>query len=150
MKKIYLILALILLTACSKPTAKETPILQVMNEITSEIEIPEISEEDLTDQKNAEKYGISTDSIIDGIACYSNADNNADKIIIVRAKEQKEIEGIEKALSAELTAAASAWEGNETESKKIEKAILKTKDDCIIMAISDKIEEIERIFDKNI
>lgn len=150
MKKIFYVLALILLTACSKPTAKETPISQVMNEIKAEITIPESIEEDLLDQKNAEKYGISTNSITDGIACYSTADGNSDKIIIARAKEQKEIENIEKALAAELSAASAAWKNNETESKKIDDALIKTKDDCIILAISDEIDKIERIFDKNI
>ncbi len=150
MKKIFYILTLILLTGCSKPTAKETPISQVMNNIKSEISMAEGVEEDLSKQKNAEKYGISTTSITDGMAYFSTAEGNSDKIIIARAKEQKEVENIEKALSAELTAVTAAWKNNETESKKIEKALLKTKDDCIILAISDEIDKIERIFDKNI
>lgn len=150
MKKILFILILTLLTACNKPTAKETPLTQVMQEIEQNISMPQYVDEDLTEQKNAEKYGISTDSLTEGFAIVSTADNTADKIIIVRAKEKSEVENLEKAIAAELTAITLAWENNETESKKIENALMKTKDDCIILAISDEFDKIERIFDKNI
>lgn len=150
MKKIFYILALILLAACSKPTARETPLYQVMSEIEAEVTVLQCVDEDLSNQKNAEKYGISSASIKDGIACYSTAEGISDKIILVRANKHEDIENIEKALSSQLTASAAAWNNNETESKKIEKALLKTKDDCVILAISDEIDKIERIFDKNI
>lgn len=150
MKKLIILFMLSFLTACTKPTAKETPLSEVMLEIKEAVSMSEAAEEDLSDQKSAEKLGISTQSINDGIAYYSTAESNSDKVILVRAKTKEDIEKLEQALSAELTATTSAWKDNDTESKKIENSLLKTKDDCVILAISDKIDKIEEIFDKNL
>lgn len=150
MKKIMLILALLSLTACMKPSAKETPLKEVMNEISKSIELENPVTEDLSEQKNSKKYGISTEAIVDGVAYYSTSEEKSDKIILVRAKTKEDIEKLEQALSAQLTAASSAWRDNPEESKKAENGVLKTKDDCVILAISDKTKEIEEIFDKNL
>lgn len=150
MKKIIFLLAFIVLAGCSKPSANERPISEVISVIKGEINMEESMEEDLSDQKNAEKYGISTNSITDGIAYYSTAEGKSDKVILVRASSQEEVENIEQALSSELTASTAAWENNEEESKKIEKGLLKTKDDCVILAISDEVDKIEKIFDESL
>ncbi len=150
MKKILYLLILSILAGCSKPKAAETPISEVMDIIKAEAGIESAAEENLSDQKNAEKYGISVNSITDGIAYYSTAQGKSDKVILVRAVSKEETENIEQALSSELTSVTAAWENNEEESKKIEKSLLKTKDDCVILAISDNIDKIEEIFDKNL
>lgn len=150
MKKLLYMAVILMLTGCSKPIAKETPISKVMEEISENVNISSPVEEDLTIQKNAEKFGISTQSIKDGIAYYTTSKDKSDKIIIVRASSQEEVENLEQALSAELTSSKKAWKENENESTKVENALFKTRDDCIILAINENIEEIEEIFDKNL
>ena len=150
MKKITYISILLLLTGCFKPQAKETPISEIMSDIKANIEISMAVEENLKEQKSAEKYGLSSDIIKEGIAYYSTDENSSDKIIMVRAASDDDVENIENALSNHMTATKSAWKNNENESKKTENGLLKTKDDCILLSISSKNDIIEEIFVKNL
>ncbi|MGN1317488.1 MAG: DUF4358 domain-containing protein [Lachnospirales bacterium] len=146
MKKILFIILALIMTGCQKPSASEVPIEEVIKEIKTQIIMTNAVEENLKNQKSAEKYGISTNSIIDGISYYSTDNNKSDKVILVRAKNKDEIQNLERALESVLISTTASWEENEEESKKIEKALLKTKDDCVILAISDEVDKIENIF----
>jgi lipoprotein len=150
MKKFIYLFLLLALTGCNKPTANETPTSEIIEDIKSELNLTDAVEEDLTIQKNAEKYGISTNSIIDGNAYYSTSGNKSDKVILVRASSQSEVDNLEEALAAEKNASISAWKHIEGENEKTENSLLKTKDDCVILAICDKVDKIEEIFDKKL
>ena len=82
-----------------------------------------------------------------GDANNTEDEDKSDKIIIVKASSKDTIENIERALSSEIVGITDSWKENDQESKKIENHIFKTKDVYVIMAISDKSEEIEKIFD---
>lgn len=101
----------------------------------------------LKTQELANRYGISTDDLTDGVVYYSTNENISDCIIIAVAKDKSNLEAIERALSSEIIGLSDSFKNNDAESKKIENHLFKTKDLVVILAISDYIEEIENIFD---
>lgn len=148
MKKIILLLSFILLTGCSKPQSNNTPLINILNEMKVVAEFNNAQTADLKNQKTAAQYGINSDSISEGYVYYSTDKDSSDEVIIVRASSQKEIEEIEKAISTELSAKTTAWQNNEKESKKIENHIMRTIGDCVLLAIGEKSEEIDHVFNQ--
>ena len=151
MKSKYLLLSLVLLlTACSKPESKGTPVADIMSQIQATTNFTSPVTEDLSNQKSAESIGISPDDISEGILYYSSDESKVDKVILVKAKKQDSIEPLENALGAEIIGLTDSWSNNDTESKKIEQHLLKTKDDYIILAVADNVDNIEKIFDSQV
>ena len=150
MRRSVCILAMLLLFGCSKPEAKDTSMETIINDIRTSINISNYTQEDLTDQKNAEKYGISSEIIKEGYALYSNDKSLSDKIILVRAAKDEDIDILEEALSAQKMISSTAWGENEDEFEKVKDGVLMTKGDCILLAISDDAKEIKEIFSKNL
>ncbi len=133
---------------CGKVKSKDMALKEVLEEIKVIAEFENTHTEDLTNQKIAAQYGIDPTSISEGYVYYTANESSADEVIIVRAASQKETENVEKAVSAELSAKSEAWKNNEKESSKIEKHILKTIDDCVLLAIGDRAMEIEQVFNQ--
>lgn len=151
MKSKYLLLSLVLLlTACSKPESKGTPVADIMSQIQATTNFTSPVTEDLSNQKSAESIGISPDDISEGILYYSSDESKVDKVILVKAKKQDRIEPLENALGAEIIGLTDSWSNNDAESKKIEQHLLKTKDDYIILAVADNVDNIEKIFDSQV
>ena len=151
MKSKYLLLSLVLLlTACSKPESKGKPVADIMSQIQATTNFTSPVTEDLSNQKSAESIGISPDDISEGILYYSSDESKVDKVILVKAKKQDSIEPLENALGSEIIGLTDSWSNNDTESKKIEQHLLKTKDDYIILAVADNVDNIEKIFDSQV
>lgn len=148
MKLKYFIIITLLLTGCQKPESKNPEVIDVINLIAKNVTIENGETKDLKQDKNAEEFGVATEDISEGIVYYSTVSDKVDKVILVKAASEDSIENIETALSAELIEITSFWENNDTENKKIEKHLLKTKDDYVILAIADEVEQIEMIFDR--
>ena len=147
MKKLLFFILFILLVGCSKDTLPNISSEFILNNITKKISFDNPIEENLKDQSVAERYGIAPKDIENGVVYYTQDEDKSDKIIIVKASSKDTIENIERALSSEIVGITDSWKENDQESKKIENHIFKTKDVYVIMAISDKSKEIEKIFD---
>lgn len=148
MKKFIFILLLILLTGCSKPQSADTPLSEVLEEIKVIAEFENTKTDDLKNQKAAAEYGIDPSAINEGYVYYTTDEDKADEIIIARASSQSEVENVEKAISAELNTKTEAWKNNERESEKLENHVMRTIDDCVILAIGDKAKEIDQVFNQ--
>lgn len=136
------------LTSCTKNKSKDVSVENVMKELKSTANFKNGEEEDITDLDIAERYGISPNDVKEGTLYYSEDENSADKIVLVKAKEQDSVENIERALGNEVVGLTDAWEGNATESKKVEEHVLKTKDKFVILIVGDNAKKIEEKFDK--
>ena len=147
MKKLLFFILFILLVGCSKDTLPNISSEYILNNITKKISFDNPIEENLKDQSVAERYGIAPKDIENGVVYYTEDEDKSDKIIIVKASSKDTIENIERALSSEIVGITDSWKENDQESKKIENHIFKTKDVYVIMAISNKSKEIEKIFD---
>lgn len=147
MKKLLFFISFILLVGCSKDILPNISSEYILNNITKKVSFDNAIEENLKDQSVAERYGIAPKDIENGVVYYTKDEDKSDKIIIVKASSKDTIENIERALSSEIVGITDSWKENDQESKKIEKHIFKTKDVYVIMAISDKSKEIEKIFD---
>jgi len=102
--------------------------------------------DDLKDIKTAQQYGISIDDIEDGFV-YSTKNENSDKIILAKTKGGSSVENIEKAIANEVSGLISSWEDNASESKKLNDHVLKTKDNYVILIISENSANLEDEFD---
>lgn len=147
-KKLILIFSILCLIGCNKVKSKDIPLKEVLEEIKVVAEFENTHTEDLTNQKTAAQYGIDATSISEGYVYYSTNDYSADEVIIVRAASKKDVENVEKAVGAELSAKTEAWKNNENESSKIENHIMKTIGDCVLLAIGDRAIEIEQVFNQ--
>lgn len=148
MKKILLFLILVFsLAGCSKNKVKSVPIQNIISSIESKYPINNSIKEDLKQQDIAERYGISSDDIEEGIVYYTKDKDKADKIIIIKAKGKENIESIERAISSEIVGMGDAWKNNESEAKKVDNHLFKTKETYVIYCVSDNAEEIVKIFD---
>lgn len=151
MKKVVLFIFLIfLLAGCSKKESKNADISEVMDNIKSAVKLDKSKQEDITSLETAERYGLSPDDIEEGSVYYTSDENKSDKIILIKAKNKDAVENIEKALAAEIVGLNETWGSNDKEARKVENHLLKTRDDYIILAVSDDVEKIENIFDEKI
>lgn len=148
MKKIILITALLCLLGCNAVKSKDIALSKILEEIKVVAEFDNGVTIDLKNQKNAAEYGIDSTAISEGYAYYSNNASVSDQIILVRAGSEKDVSDVEKAVSNELSVKKDAWKNNPVESKKIESCVLKTIDDCVILAIGDRANEIEAVFNQ--
>lgn len=148
MKKLFIFsFFILLLIGCSKETLPDISSEYILNNITKKVSFDNPVQEDLTEQSIAERYGIAPNDIENGVVYYTKDEDKSDKIIIAKASSKDTIENIERALASEIVGITDSWKDDSVESKKIENHIFKTRDIYVIMAISDKSKEIEKIFD---
>ena len=149
-KKILIPVVLLLLFGCSIPENKDVSVEKVMDAITQSVTMPYMTEEYLDDPKTAERYGINSNSIDQGIVCRSTDKEYSDEVIIVEAAEKENVEELERAFAAEITGLTDAWAENDRETKKIDNNLLKTKGKYIILAVGNDTDKIEKIFDESV
>lgn len=148
MKKILFYLCLIFLfVGCSKEEINDVSVYDIIYNIEKKYPNEDAIKEDLLNQDVAERFGISPSDIEEGVVYHTNKGNSADEIIIVKAKDKSEIEGIERGISAEIVGIGDSWKGNEKEAKKIDNHIFKTIGTYVILCVSDDAEDIVKIFD---
>lgn len=147
----FLILTLIfistLFSACTKKESKNVSVSSVIDKMKETASFDEEIEKDITDLEILERYGISADDVGEGKVYYSKNENKSDEIILIKAKNKDAVENIERALSSEIVGLSNTWKSDETELKKVENHILKTRDDFILLVIGENPKEIEKIFD---
>ena len=120
---------------------------EVAQKLAENGNIPSPQYLDLNQKENAEKYLLATEDIEEGIAVNSQSMEQADKIILVKANDTKTVQDVERSLGAVLVGLTTTWENNDTENKKVEEHVLKTKDKYVLLYVGEKNEEAEKIFD---
>jgi len=150
MKKTLFLFILLLLTSCKKEEAADIPVKDLLSSMKSEVDFQNTKTEDITSIETAQRYGISTDDVEEGYVYYTTDETKPDKIIIIKAKDTDAVEDVQRSLSAEIVGLKKTWESNDTESKKIENHLFKTKDKYIILSVAENNSKIENIFDSKL
>lgn len=138
----------ILLTGCQKTNGVDSDVafLDIQNKLISNANFQNSETKNLKDINTAQQYGVSIDNIKEGVV-YTSNNETSDRIILVKAKGGPATENIEKALANEVAGLLSAWESNSSEMKKLNNHVLKTKDDYVVLIISENSDTLENDFD---
>jgi len=155
MKKLLIAAAGLLLlfaAGCAKVETSGISIQELMDEVKTEVDFDNAKTEDLTDKQVAARYGINPDNIKEGLVYHSTDEDNADVIVLVRAKDRKATEQIESAFSRERLRLSDIWDGkhgenDRSQNKKIEKHIRKTRGEYVALIVCEKAKEVVKIFD---
>lgn len=155
MKKYILLVYVVVFTtfltvSCSKPKSKDVSAEQVFNKVLSAANIESAQTADLTEQENAEQYGLSTDDYDEGFAAFSENPDKADKLIVIKSKDKQSVEDVEKSISSFIVGLNTTWKSIDTEANKVENHVFKTKDLFVLLYVGEKNENIEKIFDNEI
>ncbi len=142
-----LIISIFIFAGCQNSKSENNIVFSDMRDkLISTANFDNPSTEDLKDINTAQRYGISIDDIEEGFV-YSTKNENSDKIILAKTKGGASVENIEKAIANEVSGLISSWEDNVSESKKLKDHVLKTKDNYVILIISDDSAKLEDEFD---
>lgn len=150
MRILLIIVFSIFLSACTAKVDSHVKVSEVMDSIKSEVYFENAIEEDMKSIDIAERHGISVEDIEEGSVYYTKSAENADKVILLKAKDEDSVEVIEHALNAEIIGLKNTWKKHDTESKKVDEHILKTRGNYVILIVSDDAEQIEKIYDEKI
>lgn len=150
MKKIILIAIILALTACTKDKTETADIStkELLSMLREDMNLENVKTEDITTLETAERYGISPDDVEEGYVYYTTNDTKADKLIILKAKDNDTLENVQRALSSEIVGLNDTWKNDETQRSKIENHLFKTKDKYVILAITENADNLEEKFDK--
>ncbi len=145
---LFIIVSSLLFSGCGKNTDKNNNInfLELQTSLTSKANFENSQIEDLKNITTAQKYGIATDDIEEGFVYFTN-NEKPDRIIMTKTKGGPSSENIEKSLANEVSGLMSAWKDTPAEATKLEEHVLKTKDNYVILIISENSAELEDIFD---
>lgn len=153
-KKLFtIILTFIIFTGCSLKSddTKETVSTgEIINKLSSVAGFNETVTENIKEIETASQLGISPGDIEEGFICTPTQPPQSeipDKIILVKAKDEASLENIEKALQSEMSGINSAWEEDTVNKEKIENHILKTKNNFVLLAITEEYDMLEKTFD---
>ena len=116
-----------------------------MMEETADYSVP--AEKNLLLGKTAVEYGISTDSIEEGIVYYDADPKNTSEIIIITAKDKDKAISIEQTLVSVKTDFVKALENDPSQIEKSRNIILRMTGKTCILILNDNAEELEKIFE---
>ena len=138
----------ILLVGCSSKETKEPSISEIKKNIEDSVDISEMEKKD---EKSLEKlYEIKGDEIEDFILYTANSNIKSNELLILKAKDEKEISNIKDKISTRIESQSKNFKDYlPDEYYLIEKHVLEVKDKYIIFAISEESETIEDIFIKS-
>lgn len=153
-KKLFtIIFTFVIFTGCSLKSSdnKETvSVGEIINKLSSVAGFEETVTENVKEIETASQLGISPGDIEEGFICTPTPKSQneiPDKIILVKAKDEASLENVEKALQDEMNGINSAWEEDTVNKEKIENHILKTKDNYVLLAITEEYDMLEKTFD---
>lgn len=143
-----IIISFFIFTGCGKNTDKSNNInfLELQSSLTTKANFENSQTEDLKNITTAQKYGIATDDIEEGFVYFTN-NEKPDRIILAKTKGGPSAENVENSLSNEVSGLITAWKDNPTEASKLEEYVLKTKEDYVILIISENSAKLEDEFD---
>jgi len=148
MLKIFLslIISVSLFTGCGKTKSTNINFTELQASLISKAAFENSQTENLKDITTAQKYGLAIDDIEEGFAYLTN-NENSDRIILAKTKGSSSSENVEKSLANEVSGLIATWEDNTSESKKLQEHVLKTKENYVILIISENSAELEDEFD---
>lgn len=153
-KKLFtIILTSIIFTGCSLKSDdnKESASAgEIINKLSSVAGFDETVTENVKEIETASQLGISPEDIEEGFICTPTKPPQSeipDKIILIKAKDEATLENIEKALQSEMSGINSAWKEDTVNKEKIENHILKTKNNFVLLAITEEYDMLEKTFD---
>ncbi len=153
MKKILLIcnllIVVLIFSSCAKKESTNVAVSDLMDRIKKEAAMKEPKEEDMKELKTAENYGISLDDVDEGKVLYSEDPKDADRIIVIKAKDESALQNIERAMTSQVISLSNTWGSNDKkEFEKVENHIVKSRGNYCIMIVSEKADEVKKIFDE--
>ena len=145
---VSLIIISSLLAGCKKNTDTNVAFNDLQNNLIEKANFKNTELENLKDITIAQEYGIATEDIESGFV-YSSKNETADKLILVKAKDNEAIEKVEKALANKVSGLISTWSDTPSESEKLKEHVLKTKDNFVLLVVSENSEVLEDEFDNH-
>ncbi|HDR8072308.1 TPA: DUF4358 domain-containing protein [Bacillus cereus] len=102
------------------------------------------------DSKKLQKlYNINTDEIESFVLYTAPTNIKADEITVIKVKDMQNVENIKEKISSRIEKKSKSFKDYlPDEYFLIEKHVLKTKDNYILLAISKDADKIEKTFDK--
>ena len=149
MLKIFLslLISVSLFSGCGKSNENsDINFSELQSSLISKADFENSIMENLKDITTAKKYVLAIDDIEEGFAYLTN-NENSDRIILAKTKGGPSAENVEKSLGNEIAGLIATWEDDTKESKKLKEHVLKTKENYVILIISDNSAELEDEFD---
>jgi len=142
-----------ILAGCAKKEASGIKVAEVMDRMKSRAMFENGKTEDMTSFEIAQRYGIDSENITEGLVYYNSDKDSADAIVLVKVKDKKVTEKIENALGREVTRLSDVWEGRKDEngaaqSKKIDRHVRKTRGDYVVLVICEEVKGVVKVFDE--
>jgi len=144
------VIVLALLTGCSSKntTAKEPSIDEIDQNINEAVDISNMVKSD--SNKLEKLYDINTEEVEDFKLYTAKTNIEANELLILKVKDQKDIEDIKEDINDRIETQTSSFKDYlPDEYYLIEKNVLKSNGNYIIFVISEEAEKIESIFDES-
>lgn len=94
-------------------------------------------------------YNINADEVESFVLYTAPTNIKADEIVVMKVKDKKNVESIKKKISNRVEKKSRSFKDYlPDEYFLIEKHVLKTKDNCILLAISKDADKVEKTFDE--
>lgn len=141
-------LGMLTLSGCEKKESKNAQVSEVLSKMKETVKLSSEKEESLKNIEVARRYGINPNDVEEGFVYHSEDEKQPDRIVLVKAKNKTVLEHIERALAAEVISMKDTWQDEKEQSKKVSGHVLKTRDVYVLLVVSDKSKEAEKIFDE--
>lgn len=143
------LLSLFIIAGCSQNqgTSKNPSVAEIRDQIAKSVDISELKEQREDDL--ATLYNIDAEDIEESVIYIAPTNLEADELTILKVKEGADVAEIKDRIGQRVEQQANSFKDYLPEEYDlIEKHVLKSKGNYILLAISEKADEIEDIFDK--
>jgi len=137
------------LTGCSgkKEEAKNLSAVEIGEKIKQAVNLDEMKEGD--NDKLQKLYDISADEIENFVLYVAPTNLKADEVAVIKVKDANDVESVKEKLSKRVEEQGKSFKDYlPDEYFLIEKHVLKTKDNYVLLAISKDADKIESAFDE--
>jgi hypothetical protein len=136
------------LTGCSgKEEAKNISAVEIGEKIKQAVNLDEMKEGD--NDKLQKIYDINADEIENFVLYVAPTNLKADELAIIKVKDANDVENVKEKLSKRIEEQGKSFKDYlPDEYFLIEKHVLKTKDNYVLLAISKDADKIESAFDE--
>jgi len=143
-------LSLIITAGCSQNQGqtKNPSVAEIRDQIAKSVDISELIEQ--TEDDLTTLYNIDANDVEESIIYIAPTNLQADELTIIKVKDGANVSEIKDRIAQRVEQQANSFKDYLPEEYDlIEKHVLKSKGNYILLAISKKADEIEDIFDKS-
>jgi len=144
----FILLSLFLIAGCGQDETRNPSVTEIRDEISKSVNISEMipgDEETLTFL-----YEVTMDDIEEFMLYTAPSNIQADELAIIKVKDRSKLEKIKSHMAQRVeNQAASFKDYLPEEYALIERHVLKSRGNYILLAISDEADQIEEIFDES-